>query len=94
MTPSKRPQRRPEQETVRSDRFSRRPKIATVRLYRQHAEMVMAGFEVEDLEVLKDSVPMRWDRYEKCWLIHWRDIDELLETLDETGFAVRLKEAG
>lgn len=101
MTPSKRPPRRLDAVPPPrnggdlhpiSTARSRRPKVAKVVIYDQHAEFTMLGFEAEDLDALKDSVPMRWDRDDRVWVVHWRDVDDLLDALRDNDFAVRLRE--
>lgn len=70
----------------------RKLKAARVIIHVSHAEMSLVGFEVQDLDDLKEAVEMRWDRYDRVWLIHRLDIDNLIDALKEGGFIVRLRD--
>lgn len=65
-------------------------RVARVVTFRKHVEMTLGGFEIEDLDLLKDTHPMRWDKSDQCWLIPRWDLDNLTEDLETMDFIVRL----
>jgi hypothetical protein len=71
-----------------------RRKLRTARVvrYNTHSEMRMLGFEMEDLDALKTSITMRWDRDDQVWLVHRAEFNRLMATLEELGFVVRWKD--
>ena len=68
-------------------------RTARVVVYRKHIEMVLAGFEVDDLDILKDEHPMKWDKSDGCWILARWDLDQLLTDLERMRFIVRVFDA-
>lgn len=64
-------------------------RVARVVVFEQHIEFSLLGFEIEDLDNLKELIGMRWDRDDRVWITHRRNLHSLTEALQDNGFIVR-----
>lgn len=66
-------------------------RLARVVVHEDYAEFVLNGFEIEDLDAVKAACAMRWDKADRCWVVHRNDLRFLLEALEDGEFIVRLR---
>lgn len=94
MTPSKRLARRAVPPPPRYEPPPKRRnklRLARVVVHDRYVEFLLNGFELEDLDLIKSAVVMRWDRSDRCWIIDRRDLRDLLEVLEANQFIARVR---
>lgn len=74
-----------------SKRRPKRLRSAVIAVSGRYADLVLDGFERDDLDEIRAAVAMSWDQTERVWLLHRRDVDHLTEVLEDLGFLVRVR---